>query len=594
MGNKTTSYQKPDLLNGNPEYGVLIFEVELEDPPNLGKDSLNQLVLEFPDLPPNFGIVLSQNHLSFNFLFKIPFSRESFKKYFDELHLMIHFNNSSDSSYDADFVIEGCSGAIICSISQVITLQNSKTKGLIQCKVSFTFIGDTIIKELCSLSSHDLMSARNNLMNFESIYDLFDSKNVHFFSDDHLASLHFFASQESFNNVLMSFVKHEFQEEEQSVLFLKYTEKCADFLYEVDVTNFRKLMFIGYESSRKNYRQAFFRVIEIVKKKTGSLKPFFKNIVDLELSLENLNYYEHKNQIVEDFFVDSWLFDNFLIQEIQIQTDGQDASNLLKLLIQNYEKEIDSYLLKFREEIEKKMNIPEKNKYYYYLKNFVETPEYHILKLKVLTIYENNEPYDGPEIQHLVNINGPAYRIQKQKNIVIISEHAEKRRMYISHAFMMELNLLYIVSAKKAIFFLSETIPDISNFQKFYDLEEVQYKNGTLPYDEVLTPIGFIDGQVNCMKAQYLSGLELGKIASGNVFSAIILEGSVQGENPQINAIGCFGFIDKESAEKYPVTSLEEPLYRLNIFMKSDNLSRDSKCSEFIGKEIFEGYKFFK
>ena len=587
MGNKTPSYENPDFLNGNLEYGVVLLEVDLKEHPQPNNQNINQMVLEFPILPKS-GLVLNQNNDSSKFDFKIPFSKDAFQKYFDNLDLLIHYANTSSSNYDGKFFLNECIKAIIFPKTQSIILQNSKLNSSTEAKFSIAIVGNNIINDFLNLNFVDSkkpVTMSDFRKNLDLIIDLFDSKITPFFSDDHLAGFKHLASQEGFNSLLEGFQRRQFRSTEDSEVFLKYVDKFGENLHEVNVTQFWNLMGNSvYESAKMNFRKAFFKVLENVRKKT-SLKPFFKTILDLKCSLQELQFYENKNQIVEEFFSDSWLFDIFLLPGFQ--SNDSDVSNLLKFLIQNYGTNIDDYLRKNRQKLENNMKLPKNNIHYYYLTNFLESPEFHQIDLKVLKVYEQNEQYDGPEIQHLVKINGPAFRIHELKNIVIIAEQSQKLTMHITHTFLMGLNYMDVFPAQTALFFLSETLPEISNFQKFYDLTYEQFQKGEIPQDDVLIPIGCVDIKKNPVIQGSFGEAKLEKVASGKFLSAIVLEGKFKDQTPQTKAIGCYGFLDKEIAEKYTLNLFERPMDRLHIYWKSKNLHGDARYSAAIKeKEI--------
>ena len=583
MGNKAPSYENPDFLKGNQEYGVMLIEVFLKEQPPKNNQNINQVVLEFPILPKS-GLVLNQNNDSSKFNFRISFSKDAFQNLFDNLELLIHYSNTSDSSYDNKLTLNKCIKAVILPHTQKITLQNSKLNTSIEANFSYAIVGNNIVNDFCKINLEPYVGA-DFRKQIEQLTDLVDSQNFPFFSEEHLAGLKFFGSQEGFNGLLEGFHRRQLGSTEDSEAFLKYVIKVAESLKDLNFTTFWKIMHNGfYDTSKMNYRKAFFKVLESVRKKTN-LRP--QTIIDLLFSLEELEFYENKSQIAEAFFSDSWIFYNLLLPEFEPKNDDiSNLTKLLKFLIQNHGQLIDDYLKKHVHKLEKNIKIPKTNIHYHYLMNLLESPEFHQIDLRVLRVYEQNEPYEGPEIQDLVRINGPAYRIRELNNIVIISEHVQKRTMHITHTFLMGLTFLDCFPARTAIFFLSDTFPEISNFQKFYDMTSEQFQKGEIPKDDILIPIDLVDIQKNPVVQGHFAEAKLEKVASGKYFSAIVLEGKFKDHTPQTKAIGCYGFLDKETAEKYPSNLLEKPFDRLHIYWRSKNLHGDpgySKCTE---KEI--------
>lgn len=585
MGNKAPSYEAPDFLKGSPEYGVMLIEVFFNEQPQKNNQNINQVVLEFPILPKS-GLVLNQKNDSYKFNFRISFSKDAFQNFFENLEVLIHYSNTSDSSYDNKLTLKKCMDGVILPITQNLTLQNSKLNTSLGANFSYAIIGNNIVNDFCKINFEPYVYAdfRNHL---EKLVDLVDSQNFPFYSEEHLASLKFFGSPEAFNGLMEGFNKRNLVGTEESEVFLKYVNKVAESLNDVNFNTFWKIMHNGfYDSAKMNYRRAFYKVLESVRKKTH-LRP--KAIIDLLFSLEELEFYENKNQIAEVFFADSWIFDNLLLPEFQSKNDDfSNLTKLLKYLISNYWEIIDDYLKKNVHKLEKKINLPQNNIHYHYLMNLLESPEFHQIDLRVLRVYEQNKPYEGPEIQDLVRINGPAYRIKELNNIVIISEHVQKLTMHITHTFLMGLNFMDIFPARTAIFFLSDTLPEISNFQKFYDITFEQFQKGEIPKDDTLVPIALVDIQKKPVVQDRFGEAQLEKVASGKYFSAIVLEGKLKDYTPQTKAIGCYGFLDKENAEKYLTNLLEKPFNRLHIYWRSKNLHGDAAYSKCTEKEIMK------
>ena len=204
--------------------------------------------------------------------------------------------------------------------------------------------------------------------------------------------------------------------------------------------------------------------------------------------------------------------------------------------------------------------------------NLIKTPEFHNIHLKILKIYGHGNPtlsafLGCQDYQSIVNGKRCfSSNLGETKNLMIIAEQVEEKRMFLTHVFLSSPGSSYNSPLIKAMFFISDKIPEEEQIKQFSEMKFEDFLEGKSQKSEDLFYCGMIDlgDNTKTLKHNYKE-IHFENIIEGKYLTVLCLETVENGQNMDIGRLGCLGFINQEDSKKYNVKMFKNGKSRIRV-----------------------------
>ena len=541
-----------DFIGTASEYGVLLISIEIDDRSSSFQwskekkewfEKRRQMILNFMGV--SAVKVLPTNSRSHLFDFRLPFSKDGFKAFQKPFSLEFDYNNF----YSGFVGVVQTSKILQAYLSPMKeeTKISFLNKEEIPINIHYAFIGTNLLSDLkqFSLDGIDLETQKNSLL---SAIEFTKNSGSPVLNQEHGEARESFWGGNTQEMLIRGFLKNQYEK------FQFQLADAIDYYSNQNEENEKNVAFPPNFEDLFQFEGALiseFIITNLVKKYSfkrnklifGSV-PFFKKVVQMWIDNNNNNncqdyYFQNPKDSQETFQKilqsGNWFYD-IVVKRVFEEKDARSIE-VIAFFMKNFPETRD-YLLS----IEKKINFDalEGMQVGYYLKNYLYTPDFHFIKMKMMNFYGhvagNGTPISNvfKESQRFSSNKG------EQSNITVIGQEEEGRHFVVTHIYLKGCRQTYSGAIYTAVYFLPSEIPSEESIKKFHGLTKERFDNGDYPQDDVLKPVAFLD--VKGKECQY-DEVRLNQPLLGRYFVCIFLKARPDDEKMDIGNTGCFGFL---------------------------------------------------
>ena len=555
---KTTA----DFVGNALEYGVFLVSVEISYSAQWSKEKKEwfqksrQVILTFCGV--SAVAVLPEKSSSLQFNFRIPFSKEGFKVFQKPFILEYDYNN----------FYSGFQGVIETSkiISSFLVPIKEETKISFLGKeeipifVSYVLIGSQLLADLkqFTLEGIEVEKQKEILVQAFKFYDK-EKEDQNILNPEHGVAIQCFFGGNTQEKLINGFLKYKYEE------FRWYMSKACEIYYKeanenedekLDISDKIPIFPTNFETIFELEGSIY--SCELVTKyayKGNKLifqsVPFFKKIVQMWLTDELTNgnckdYYfldpKKTSQTLTKIYQQdqTWFYDVLLKRVFQLK--DPISIKVLVFFMQKY-PETREYLRNVESKID--FDALEGLQVGPFLKNYIYTPDFINIRLKMLKFYghtpTNRDPISNVFNEYPLGFTSNPGEIS---NITVIGEEQEGKPFVVTHFFLKSQPQNYNASiVYTAVYFLPSEMPSQESIKKFYGLTQSRFEQNDYPEDDILKPLAFIDREG---KSEAYEEVRLSKPLVGKIFVCIFLKAKEVLKNMDIGTTGCLGFMGDE------------------------------------------------
>lgn len=534
------------------------------------------IILRFNDITrsTNFGTI--RDNCSVSFEFRLNFDETHFKA----LNSSIEFELVCNDMFSGKILIKDLKTALFFLKNQETTLKSLNNQE-ISAEFHYGWLGE-IFENIKSLSNEMYKKSEQT----EILYNILkNEREPHKTLDFHVKNmLSQFLDKKTKETIYETLISEKNPRILDETVF--FQEKAAQTAENHGVFDVLELLladfdpyFLYLDASFKSFLQNIVAyddrfddfVVETIKKNTENylvyqnfeafrvmLKEMFRTNEDPAAYFTTFSRSKHANSSVfDEFFASNWLFAELLLPHF-----NKDPLNALKLcnILDNFDK-FEDYFLSHAEKLAHiDFDVLFVENEHARVLNLLRTPEFHDISLKVLSIEGHAQaslsPFLGSQDPQSIVLGKTrcfSSNIGESSDLIVVCEQTQQKTMFLSHVYLYHPGKNCDCALKKAMFFVSDSVPEKERLQAFAEMKFEQFTNKELGEEKTLVYCGTInlederEEQLHEYKEIHFENLIKGRFLV--VWCLEAVKGS--NHNMDIGKLGCLGFVSEEHARKF-------------------------------------------